>query len=266
MNSFKMSDNVSKWIEVLAARYIVQFGNCEAFTCKWKNTENEEILVQINKRTPTENEVEKIITVTIYLTTNLITIRGNFYQQWCNEEFESLKKVVNHVQFHADEDSGDCDSDTDTELKFVTPSKANTETEQRFVTPNKTTTDTEQNSETPNRTIIQNKNTPNQIKKKFSDSNNEFSGGAELKLISNTLQKLESQYCQQFKIMEDIKEMGQQTQIEFDHKLDQYQNKIESKLSQQSKTIEYMKQNVNKCQTTSEKQTQIEFEKKLDQY
>ena len=49
---------------------------------------------KINKRMPTENEVEKIITVTIYLTTNLATIQGNFYQQWCNEEFESLKEVM----------------------------------------------------------------------------------------------------------------------------------------------------------------------------
>ncbi|XP_061171041.1 uncharacterized protein LOC133180580 [Saccostrea echinata] len=106
MVSFRVQDKnrLMNWLKCLAYRYHYQFGKRKEFKCEWidrlKDGSKElidEVLVRLLSVDIEGEEMEKIITINVYFSTHLITVQGNNYLHWVDDEFPHLKSVVENM-------------------------------------------------------------------------------------------------------------------------------------------------------------------------
>ena len=88
-----------QWACAIAYRYDFQFGELDRYLVHWtdKKRQNNEVIDEIQLQILEKPSERKIITVHKFFTTYLITVQGNHHQQWVDDEFDYLKKVVNYA-------------------------------------------------------------------------------------------------------------------------------------------------------------------------
>lgn len=275
MNSFRMHPkNVLKWVELLVVRYHQQFGNSKQYECHWQNKEEDnsnlidEIQIQINSIS--ESDTLKLFTIKVYLNTHTVTIQGNYFEQWCKNEFCWMKQLINscssdelsHEQDKVDltsiedEFGGDLNGTTllklpvsiedefggdlnDTTLLKLPVQSANVICE--TITKDIVNDDTNNNV-----TAIQsNKNDKHEVLKSMSDT---------IKTIHTSLQQLESQYCRFVDLETDIKSLRSKNNI-LSQQMEEMKTEMSTKTIKSQSEIDILK---TENETIKKRITQLE--------